>query len=336
MNIIRDYISSKNTYTKKNIPKYIVLHETDNWSKAAGAQRHAQAQAAGNLSTSVHFYAGSDGVYQAAEIADGTYSVGREYGGNHVITDATNRNTINIEICVNADGNYDIARANAVKLIKHLMQITEIPADRVIRHYDAKGKYCPRNMLDNPALWDDFKAQIGQPVASESTPPPAETEVWFRVGSGWDNGICRGQTGAYHNLDFAKADCGPGKNVYDEAGHVLYTGGRQTADIGYTQTKFVKEVQVAIGAGVDGIAGSETLDKTVTVSANYNRTHAVVEPIQRRLNALGYDCGDADGTAGKLFTAAVRRYQVEVLGYSSTDGEITSGKKMWKSLLGMI
>ena len=30
----------------------------------------------------------------------------------------------------------------------------------MIRHFDAKGKYCPRKMMDNPALWEDFKAQI--------------------------------------------------------------------------------------------------------------------------------------------------------------------------------
>lgn len=43
-------------------------------------------------------------------------------------------------------------------------------ADHVIRHYDAKGKYCPRKMLDNPSLWEDFKAQIGGSVSAVSEP----------------------------------------------------------------------------------------------------------------------------------------------------------------------
>lgn len=159
-NINKEFISTKNTYTGQNRPEYIVVHETDNFSKGAGARRHAEAQAAGHLSTSVHYYAGSDGIYQAAAHTDGTYSVGREYGGSHSIKDANNRNTINIEICVNADGDYAKARQNAIELVKRLIAETGIPADRVVRHFDAKGKYCPRKMMDNPALWEDFKAQI--------------------------------------------------------------------------------------------------------------------------------------------------------------------------------
>lgn len=179
--INRDYISTKNTYTGQNKPKYIVVHETDNFAKGAGAKRHAEAQAAGHLDTSVHYYAGSDGIYQAAAHIDGTISVGIEYGGNHSITDATNRNTINIEICVNEDGDYTKARQNAIDLVKHLMAETGIPAERVIRHFDAKGKYCPRKMMDNPALWEDFKAQIRgkapsiEPEAQQPAKTGAET-----------------------------------------------------------------------------------------------------------------------------------------------------------------
>lgn len=109
-----------------------------------------------------------------------------------------------------------------------------------------------------------------------------------------------------------------------------------TTSTAYTLTQFVKDVQKATGAGVDGIAGKETISKTVTVSAKKNSRHAVVKPIQKRLNALGYNCGTADGIAGAKFTAAVNKYQKEVLGYKNTDGEITAQGKMWKKLLGMI
>ena len=96
IHINKDYISKRNTYDGQNKPRYIVVHETDNYAKGAGAERHAQAQAAGHLSMSVHYYTGSDGIYQAAEHSDGTWSVGREYSGNHSVKDASNRNTINI------------------------------------------------------------------------------------------------------------------------------------------------------------------------------------------------------------------------------------------------
>ncbi len=165
MDINREFISNENTYPGQNKPKYIILHETDNFSEGTGARKHAHAQAAGNLSISAHYYVGSDGAYQAARHEDGTYSVGKKYD-NHPIPDATNKNTINVEICVNSDGDYKKAREYAIELTKFLIQSTGIPADRVIRHYDATGKYCPRKMMDDPSLWEDFKARIQEKDSS--------------------------------------------------------------------------------------------------------------------------------------------------------------------------
>ena len=105
---------------------------------------------------------------------------------------------------------------------------------------------------------------------------------------------------------------------------------------GYVRTQFIMDVQACTGSKVDGKAGNETLRNTVTVSETVNQKHAVVLPLQKRLNALGYDCGKADGIAGTKFTSAVNAYQKKVLGYTNTDGQITARKNMWKSLLGMI
>ena len=102
----------------------------------------------------------------------------------------------------------------------------------------------------------------------------------------------------------------------------------------YGLTDFVKEVQKAIGAKVDGIAGVETIGKTITVSAKTNRLHAVVKPLQKRLNALGFNCGTVDGIAGAKFTAAVQAYQ-KANGCVS-DGIITARNKTWKKLLGIL
>lgn len=106
--------------------------------------------------------------------------------------------------------------------------------------------------------------------------------------------------------------------------------------IGYERTQFIRDVQSCLGTDVDGIAGPKTLQNTVTISASENRKHPVVRPIQKRLNALGYDCGVSDGIAGTKFTKAVKLYQKNVLGYKIQDGEITARKNMWKSLLGLI
>lgn len=107
-------------------------------------------------------------------------------------------------------------------------------------------------------------------------------------------------------------------------------GGAPKVD--YDQTRFVKDIQKACGANVDGIAGPETLSKTVTLSAKYNRSHAAVEAVQKRLKALGYDeIGEPDGIAGPKFTSAVAHFQQD--NGCVADGVITKQAKTWLKLL---
>lgn len=104
--------------------------------------------------------------------------------------------------------------------------------------------------------------------------------------------------------------------------------------LAYDLPSFISDVQRTCGAVIDGIAGPETLRKTVTVSAKNNRRHAVVKYIQKRLRALGYiEVGTVDGVAGPKFTAAVKRFQT--VNGCVVDGEITRRAKTWRKLLGM-
>lgn len=120
----------------------------------------------------------------------------------------------------------------------------------------------------------------------------------------------------------------PGKNYpFDEIANAI----SQKAE-SYTYKDFVRDVQKCTGAKVDGIAGSETLSKTVTVSAKKNNRHTVVKPIQKYLYVLGYtEVGTADGIAGVKFTAATKHYQKD--NGCVKDGEITERNKTWKKLL---
>ncbi|HFL2424919.1 TPA: N-acetylmuramoyl-L-alanine amidase family protein [Clostridioides difficile] len=152
-------LTKKKCYPSKNNAKFIVIHETDNEDKGADAKRHAQALNNGNLEASVHYYLDDKVIYQTLDHRDGAWAVGKSYG-TALVTGVTNYNSINIEICVNKDGNYTKARQNTIDLTRKLMKDLNISADKVIRHYDAKRKYCPRKMLDNPKLWVDFKDKI--------------------------------------------------------------------------------------------------------------------------------------------------------------------------------
>lgn len=111
-------------------------------------------------------------------------------------------------------------------------------------------------------------------------------------------------------------------------------GGAPKSDTAYSQKQFIRDVQEACGAKVDGIAGPETLSKTITVSAKTNSRHEVVKYIQKYLFMLGYvEIGAADGVAGSKFTSAVAHFQTE--NGCVADGRLTAKNKTWKKLLGM-
>lgn len=105
------------------------------------------------------------------------------------------------------------------------------------------------------------------------------------------------------------------------------------APYNYRHDDFVREVQICLKAGIDGVAGAQTLSKTVTISKSKNRKHPVVLPLQKYLKSLGLYTGSFDCVAGPLFESAVRSYQVEVLKMQKSDGEITAKARMWRRIL---
>ena len=123
-----------------------------------------------------------------------------------------------------------------------------------------------------------------------------------------------------------------GKNGFTASDAKEETAKAETETV-YTQEQFVRDIQTACGAKVDGIAGAETLGKTVTLSTSKNRTHAAVKPVQQRLKALGFDPGNADGIYGSKTKAAVKAYQKA--NGCTQDGIITAGNKTWRKLLGI-
>lgn len=135
---------------------------------------------------------------------------------------------------------------------------------------------------------------------------------------------------------FANKSC-PGEYLYSRHAQIAAEVNKRlqaSTSSTYTLKNFVTDVQKATGAKVDGVAGPETLSKTVTLSAILNRKHTLVYYVQRRLKALGYtEVGTVDGVAGGKFTAAVKHYQKD--NGCVADGEITARAMTWKKLLGL-
>ena len=138
--------------------KYIVIHDTANTKKGANADAHFNYFNGGNRNSSADFFVDDKEILQVNDYKKYyTWQVGDGKGKYGI----TNQNSIGIEICINADGDYNKAFKNAVELTKYLMKELNIPAERVIRHYDASRKNCPASMSKNDwAKWKEFKEAI--------------------------------------------------------------------------------------------------------------------------------------------------------------------------------
>lgn len=150
-----------NTGRGGNSIKYIVIHDTGNTSKGADAEAHYKYFNGGNRGASAHYFVDDKQCIQIIEDSNTAWHVGDGKGAYGI----TNQNSIGIEICINADCNYLTAVSNAVDLTKQLMKKYNIPADRVVRHYDASRKSCPNSMKGyNWSKWNDFKKRLVSPV----------------------------------------------------------------------------------------------------------------------------------------------------------------------------
>ena len=219
MKISKDFMSNQNSY-EGNQPKYIVIHNTDNFNKTADANAHAKAQHDGNISgMSAHYYVDDGAAYQAMPHDRGAWHVGVNYGGKLFGT-VNNRNSIGIEMCVNAGYDYEMALLNTVVVTQQVMKELNIDAAHVVSHYDVCGKNCP-SQIRAKGDWTRFKKLIG---AETDELPGASGDIvvdkLYRVRKSWEDSAS--QIGAYKDLNNAKSVCGIGYKVYDWNGKVVY------------------------------------------------------------------------------------------------------------------
>lgn len=212
---IERMIAKTHCYLGQNKPVYVVIHETDNWSKGANSRSHATAMKNGNLAGTVHYYVDSQECYQTLEHQDGAWAVGDGHGKYGI----SNLNSINIEICVNPESNYYLAVDRAAELAAMLLNQYGWDTSHLKRHYDASRKHCPRRILDE-GLWDNFVKCTASYMKKQGGAAPAAAPL-YRVRKTWKDS--KSQIGAYAVLDNAKKNCPSGYSVYDEAGKVIYT-----------------------------------------------------------------------------------------------------------------
>ena len=210
---------------------------------------------------------------------------------------------------------------------------TECSCNRMIALYKAKGRweekdsYVPK--MGDIIMYDWQDNGVGDNVGS------ADHVGLVVAVNGTKLTVIEGNKGeavAYRSISinekFIRGYCLP--DYASKASKPVETVSTET----YSKEVFIRDVQKALGATVDGIAGPETLNSTITLSAILNRKHEVIRAVQRRLAALGYtSVGNIDGIAGVKFTQAVKEFQKT--NGCEVDGEITARGKTWRKLLGL-
>lgn len=138
--------------------EWIVIHDTANPRKGATAYNHYRYFGGGDRRSSAHYFVDSKEIIQIVGDSKAAWHCGDRRSRNS----CTNFNSIGVEICINADGDYEKAVYYAIELVKNLMVKFKIPLERVCRHKDVTGKNCPGTFSEED--WKDFKKRLGEPM----------------------------------------------------------------------------------------------------------------------------------------------------------------------------
>ena len=137
--------------------KYIVIHDTGNTSKGAGADNHFLFFNGADRQSSAHYFVDDKQILRVVKDSDKSWHCGDGRGLNGI----TNENSIGVEMCINSDGDFNKTYLNALKLTKYLMKKYNIPLENVVRHYDASRKICPNIWKENNwEKWNRFKEAL--------------------------------------------------------------------------------------------------------------------------------------------------------------------------------
>ncbi|MCY8284877.1 peptidoglycan-binding protein [Bacillus inaquosorum] len=132
--------------------EYITIHNTANDASAANEISYM----IGNTSsTSFHFAVDDKEVLQGLPLNRNAWHTGDGTNG------PGNRKSIGVEICYSESGGakYYAAEKLAIKFVAQLLKERGWGVDRVRKHQDWNGKYCPHRILSE-GRWDEVKAAI--------------------------------------------------------------------------------------------------------------------------------------------------------------------------------
>ncbi|PKJ57794.1 N-acetylmuramoyl-L-alanine amidase [Bacillus sp. SN32] len=132
--------------------EYITIHNTANDASAANEISYMKNNSS---STSFHFAVDDKQVVQGIPTNRNAWHTGDGTNGTG------NRKSIGVEICYSKSGGarYKAAEKLAIKFVAQLLKERGWGVDRVRKHQDWNGKYCPHRILSE-GRWNQVKAAI--------------------------------------------------------------------------------------------------------------------------------------------------------------------------------
>lgn len=168
--VLNDFLPENVSFTKYEIEynkfatnkvEYICIHDTGNHEEGADAMAHYEYFSGGDRGASAHYFVDDSQIVQIIDDSEGSWHAGIRYASPDA--PISNTNSIGIEMCINDDGDYEMAMENTIGLAAYLLAIYGLDEDRLVRHYDANGKICPLTMSENNwALWKEFKERTAE------------------------------------------------------------------------------------------------------------------------------------------------------------------------------
>ena len=264
--------------------KYIVCHYTGSGtSKAGSAKANCQYFGRANRRASAHYFIDDSGIWEYAD-PDTWYTW--HCGDGHGKYGITNGNSIGIEVCMDGDNPYTETEIGYLgELVRYLMDRYDVPASRVVRHYDASRKMCPYYYAKRQSEWVELRDRItsgkapsapsgssgsstsSDTLAVDGKVGPATVKAWQRIMGTTVDGVIGGQSSA-------------SKKCHSAINAIRYTTFKRGSQL-------ICAVQRKLGCKVDGLLGPQTIkaiQKHLGVEQDGHFGPATAKALQRRLN----------------------------------------------------
>lgn len=257
---IKKHLANKSNYggtRSTGSIQYIVVHYTANDGDTD--ENNGKYFANNVVKASAHYFVDDDSATQsvldnciAYSVGGSRYSNYKQTGGAKFYGQCTNANSISVEICDDVKNGtvYPSAKtiSNALELVRMLMVKYNIPAARVIRHFDVNGKPCPAywcGTADKNAKWvSEFWGKL--PGAANST-GTASKVTYTKIKGGY---LCEIPMHLIERVEYCPMSGTKGETVTAAAKRIKWSG--RAPDIITNAELFTSSYAPASGLVNDG------------------------------------------------------------------------------------